>query len=64
AGHPREARVLLDAYVRSRTPEEAARCARSDPGRLVPLIVTVARTVSDERYRDVLHALRVAGLAG
>ncbi|MGY0019652.1 hypothetical protein ACVHNB_11810 [Streptomyces sp. YJ-C3] len=63
AGRHRAARALLDAYVRGRTPEEAARSAHSDPGRLVPLIVDAARAVSDERYWDVLHALRVAGLA-
>ncbi|MFI6876564.1 hypothetical protein ACIBL6_24340 [Streptomyces sp. NPDC050400] len=61
-GRRREAQTLLDAYVRSRTPEEAARSAQGDPGRLVPLVAEAARAVSGERYRDVLHALRVAGL--
>ncbi|MFE4248219.1 hypothetical protein ACFRU3_01795 [Streptomyces sp. NPDC056910] len=60
-GRHREIRALLDAYVRVRTPEEAARSVRDDPGRLVPLLVEAARGVSDERYWDVVHALRVAG---
>ncbi|WP_425244621.1 hypothetical protein [Streptomyces citrinus] len=60
-GRHREARALLDTYVRSRTPEEAARSAQADPVRLVPLIVEAALRVSDARYWDVVHALRVAG---
>ncbi|WP_406517511.1 hypothetical protein [Streptomyces sp. NBC_00134] len=60
-GRHRETRALLDAYVRVRTPEEAARSVRDDPGRLVPLLAEAARRVSDERYWDVVHALRVAG---
>ncbi|MFF2501933.1 hypothetical protein ACFVTY_00845 [Streptomyces sp. NPDC058067] len=60
-GRGRETRALLDAYVRVRTPEEAARSVRGDPDRLVPLLVDAARGVSDERYWDVVHALRVAG---
>ncbi|RFC71437.1 hypothetical protein [Streptomyces sp. AcE210] len=60
-GRHRETRALLDAYVRVRTPEEAARSVHDDPGRLVPLLVEAARGVSDERYWDVVHALRVAG---
>ncbi|MEU6418045.1 hypothetical protein ABZ886_12090 [Streptomyces spiralis] len=62
-GRDREVRVLLDAYVRVRTPEQAARSAEPDPGRLVPLLLDAARSVSNERHRDLLHALRVAGLA-
>ncbi|WP_420036532.1 hypothetical protein ACN2WE_33780 [Streptomyces sp. cg28] len=62
-GRHREARILLDAYVRTRTPEEAARSALCDPGRLVPLVLDAARAVTDERHRDVLHALRLAGHA-
>ncbi|WP_329581399.1 hypothetical protein [Streptomyces sp. NBC_01361] len=60
-GRHRETRALLDAYIRVRTPEEAARSVHDDPGRLVPLLVEAARGVSDERYWDVVHALRVAG---
>ncbi|MGW2345925.1 hypothetical protein [Streptomyces sp. NPDC001661] len=62
-GRHREARTLLDAYVRGRTPEDAAHSASAAPDRLVPLLLDAARGVSDERYRDVVHALRVAGLA-
>ncbi|WNM31323.1 hypothetical protein RKE30_13370 [Streptomyces sp. Li-HN-5-11] len=62
-GRHREVRVLLDAYVRVRTPEQAALSAEPDPGRLVPLLLEAARGVSDERHWDLLHALRVAGFA-
>jgi hypothetical protein len=58
----REVRALLDAYVRARTPEEAARSAAPDPQRLVPLLLEAARGVSDQRHWDLVHALRVAGL--
>ncbi|MFE2580346.1 hypothetical protein [Streptomyces sp. NPDC059378] len=61
AGARREVRALLDAYVRVRTPEEAARCVGPDPQTLVPLLLEAARGVSDERHWDVVHALRVAG---
>ncbi|MGW0840689.1 hypothetical protein ACWD26_11080 [Streptomyces sp. NPDC002787] len=61
-GREREARALLDAYVRVRTPEEAARTAEADPQRLGPLVLAAARGVSEERYREVAHALRVRGL--
>ncbi|MEU4464382.1 hypothetical protein AB0G20_11830 [Streptomyces sp. NPDC024017] len=60
-GRHREVRVLLDAYVRVRTPEEAARSAEPDPQRLVPLLLEAARDVSEERRWDVVYALRVAG---
>jgi hypothetical protein len=60
-GRHREVRVLLDAYVRARTPEEAARSAEPDPQRLVPLLLEAARDVSEERRWDVVYALRVAG---
>ncbi|MEU0584494.1 hypothetical protein [Streptomyces sp. NPDC006132] len=62
-GRRREVRALLDAYVRTRTPEEAARSAEPDPRRLVPLLLEAAQGVSDERRWDLLHALRVAGHA-
>ncbi|MFF1281418.1 hypothetical protein ACFVY4_11690 [Streptomyces sp. NPDC058299] len=61
AGRHREAWALLDACVRVRTPEEAARCAAAGPERLVPLLLRAAHGVSDERHWDVVHALRVAG---
>ncbi|MFI7412030.1 hypothetical protein ACIBU0_25510 [Streptomyces sp. NPDC049627] len=60
-GRHREVRALLDAYVRVRTPEEAARSAAPDPKTLVPLLLEAARGVSDERHWDLVHALRVAG---
>ena len=60
-GRRREVRALLDAYVRVRTPEEAARSAAPDPHALVPLLLEAAQGVSDERHWDLVHALRVAG---
>lgn len=60
-GRGREISALLDAYVRVRTPEEAARSAETDPQRLVPLLLRAARGVSDECQWDLVHALRVAG---
>ncbi|SPE99997.1 hypothetical protein [Streptomyces sp. MA5143a] len=62
-GRERQARALLDAYVRTRTPEEAARVAETHPQRLARMVVEAARAVSEDRHRDVAHALRVAGLA-
>ncbi|MGW2518290.1 hypothetical protein ACWC09_14980 [Streptomyces sp. NPDC001617] len=59
----REVGALLDAYVRVRTPEEAARSVEPDPDTLVPLLLQAARGVSDERHWDLVHALRVAGFA-
>ncbi|GHB00502.1 hypothetical protein [Streptomyces chryseus] len=60
-GRTREVRALADAFVRVRTPEDAALVARTDPRRLAPLLLDAARQVSQRRYRDVVHALRVAG---
>ena len=62
-GRRREVHALLDAYVRVRTPEEAARSAEPDPQALVPLLLEAAQGVSDERHWDLVHALRVAGFA-
>lgn len=62
-GRDREVGALLDACVRSRSPEEAARCAQADPQRLVPLLTAAAEAVSDACHSDLLHALRVAGFA-
>lgn len=61
-GREREARALLDVYVRVRTPEEAARSAEARPRLLRPLVLEAAGRVSEERYREVVHALRVQGL--
>jgi hypothetical protein len=60
-GRGPEARALLDAYVRVRPPEEAARSADVDPQLLTPLLLEAARAVSPEHHRDLVHALRVAG---
>ncbi|MDN3021859.1 hypothetical protein [Streptomyces sp. S.PB5] len=60
-GRRREVRALLDAYVRVRTPEEAARSAAPGPQTLVPLLLEAARGVSEDRRWDLVHALRVAG---
>ncbi|MQY39592.1 hypothetical protein SRB17_76190 [Streptomyces sp. RB17] len=62
-GRRREAEALLDACVRVRTAEEAARSVVPDPSRLVPLLLNAAQGVSDERHWDLVHALRVAGHA-
>ncbi|MEU9344168.1 hypothetical protein AB0D74_23515 [Streptomyces sp. NPDC048278] len=62
-GRHREARALLDTYVQVRPPEEAAHSAEPDPRRLVPLLLRSAQHISDQRHWDLLHALRVAGLA-
>ncbi|MFG2497791.1 hypothetical protein ACGFSB_06180 [Streptomyces sp. NPDC048441] len=63
AGREREARALLDAYLRVRTPEDAAGCAHTDPYRLIPLLLRAAQGVSDECHWDLVHALRVAGFS-
>ncbi|MER5206510.1 UL36 very large tegument protein [Streptomyces sp. NPDC002825] len=63
-GHHREAHALLTAFVRVRSPEDAALLAGADPHGLVPELLAAARAVSASRERDLLHALRVAGLAG
>ncbi|MGW3285022.1 hypothetical protein ACWDR3_10295 [Streptomyces sp. NPDC001002] len=62
-GRRREVSALLDAYVRVRTPEEAARSAEPDPQALAPLLLEAAQGVSEERHWDLVHALRVAGFA-
>lgn len=62
-GRRREVSALLDAYVRVRTPEEAARSAEPGPQTLVPLLLQAAKGISDERHWDLVHALRVAGFS-
>ncbi|MFJ2587127.1 hypothetical protein [Streptomyces sp. NPDC087538] len=64
AGRGAQAEALLDAFVRVRTPQDVVRVAAGDPHRLVPRLLAVARAVSPARERDVVHALRVAGVAG
>ncbi|MDX5577880.1 hypothetical protein PV779_60735, partial [Streptomyces sp. ID01-9D] len=63
AGREREARDLLGAFVRVRTPQESAALA-GDGTRLLPLLLAAAREVSVEREWDLVHALRVAGVPG
>ncbi|MFE2261346.1 hypothetical protein [Streptomyces griseosporeus] len=63
-GRDREIAALLDACVRVRTPEEAARSAAADPQLIAPLLLRAARAVSEERHWDLVHALRVAGTTG
>ncbi|MBW5484259.1 hypothetical protein GPJ59_20830, partial [Streptomyces bambusae] len=59
AGREREADALLNAFVRVRTPEEAARLARRAPQWFTPRLLSAAAAVSDVRHRDLRHALRV-----
>ncbi|MGW5425547.1 UL36 very large tegument protein [Streptomyces sp. NPDC003943] len=63
AGREGEARALLTAFVRCRTPEDAARLAAAGPATLTPALLAAARAVSVLRERDLRHALRVAGRA-
>ncbi|MFD8686056.1 hypothetical protein [Streptomyces sp. NPDC059651] len=62
AGRGPQALALLGAFVRVRTPQDAARIAEGDPHHVVPQLLAAARTVSEARERDVEHALRVAGI--
>ncbi|WP_177153895.1 hypothetical protein [Streptomyces sp. 2131.1] len=62
AGRSPLTQTLLGAFVRLRSPQEAAGVASIDPPRLVPQLLAAARTVSEARERGVEHALRVAGL--
>ncbi|MFE2291371.1 hypothetical protein [Streptomyces sp. NPDC059452] len=64
AGRAGEARELLGAFVRVRTPQEAARIADSGGDRILPQLLAAAREVSVEREWDLVHALRVAGVPG
>ncbi|MFJ7627839.1 hypothetical protein ACIQZN_15215 [Streptomyces sp. NPDC097595] len=62
AGRGPLAQTLLGAFVRARSPQEAASIASIDPPRLVPQLLAAARAVSEAQERGVEHALRVAGL--
>ncbi|ALU97040.1 hypothetical protein WQO_29125 [Streptomyces globisporus C-1027] len=64
AGRDDRARDLLGAFVRVRTPQEAAELALSGGTRLLPLLLGAAREVSGEAEWDLVHALRVAGVPG
>lgn len=63
AGRPREADALLDAFVRVRTAAEAAALARRDPDWFAPRLLRAAEARSPAHRRDLVHALRVAGIA-
>ncbi|MEU9252265.1 hypothetical protein AB0D66_10535 [Streptomyces sp. NPDC048270] len=63
SGRTREADTLLGAFVRVRTAEEAAALARRDPGWFTPRLLQAAAETSAAHHRDLVHALRVAGLA-
>lgn len=62
AGRTREAEVLLAAFVRVRTAEDAAALARRAPQWFVPRLLRAAGAHPGSRHRDLVHALRVAGL--
>ncbi|MFD3521150.1 hypothetical protein [Streptomyces sp. NPDC058653] len=62
AGRAQEVQALLGAFVRARTPEDAALIAVVDPPRLVPRLVEAARGVSTTHERDLARALRSAGI--
>ncbi|MCY0950863.1 hypothetical protein [Streptomyces sp. H27-S2] len=63
AGRGREAEALLGAFVRVRTAEEAAALARRAPQWFAPRLLRAAEGLSGTRRRDLVHALRVAGIA-
>ncbi|MET7855766.1 hypothetical protein ABZS81_00770 [Streptomyces sp. NPDC005318] len=63
AGLGPEAQALMGAFVRVHTPQDAALIAAGDPHLLVPQLLAAARAVSPEREWDLVHALRVAGIA-
>ncbi|WP_406390938.1 hypothetical protein [Streptomyces sp. NBC_00887] len=63
AGLEPEARALLGAFVRVRTAQDAALIAEGGPSHLVPQLLAAAREVSAAREWDLVHALRVAGIA-
>ncbi|MFD4864070.1 hypothetical protein [Streptomyces sp. NPDC058412] len=62
AGRVREADTLIGAFVRVRTAEEAAGLARRDPQWFAPRLLQAARALPGSRHRDLVHALRVAGI--
>ncbi|MFC9311979.1 hypothetical protein ACFTWH_32750, partial [Streptomyces sp. NPDC057011] len=63
AGRPRETDALLAAFVRVRTPEESADLARRDPRWFAPHLLRAAAALSATHRRDLVHALRLAGIA-
>ncbi|WP_329377493.1 hypothetical protein OG625_07305 [Streptomyces sp. NBC_01351] len=63
AGRDRETGVLLAAFVDVRTAEEAADLARRAPQWFAPRLLRAARALPGTRHRDLVHALRLAGIA-
>ncbi|MFF6960553.1 hypothetical protein [Streptomyces sp. NPDC008317] len=63
AGHHEEAGELLRTLARARPPEDAAAVVRARPGLAVP-VLDAAEAVSKSRRRDIVAALRRAGLPG
>ncbi|WP_030252734.1 hypothetical protein [Streptomyces violens] len=63
-GFRAEARDLLAALVRTRTAQEAAGLAHATdvPEVLLPLLLEAAEEGAPHRYRDLVHALRMAGV--
>lgn len=61
-GRHREARAVLDVYLRTRATSEAARVALADPARLVPLLLEVAEGISAGLHEDLVLSLRVTGV--
>ncbi|WP_407549029.1 hypothetical protein QOM21_07915 [Streptomyces sp. Pv4-95] len=59
-----QARELLAALVRARTPEESAAMAAVAPDTLGPLLLDAATDVSPHRHSDIAHALRATGHDG
>ncbi|MDT3400815.1 hypothetical protein RKE29_30170, partial [Streptomyces sp. B1866] len=64
AGRAVEAAFLLQAFVRARTPDEAALAAAAAPAQLVPLLLDAATSVSSSSHHDLALALRAAGVPG
>ncbi|WP_052411403.1 hypothetical protein [Streptomyces sp. NRRL S-118] len=67
AGREGHVQALLDAFIRSRTAEDAARLAAYAPQRLVPRLLAAHNEVPPQERGehgrgDLVHALRVAGL--
>ncbi|WP_037681066.1 hypothetical protein [Streptomyces albus] len=63
AGRHDETAVLLGGMLRARTDEQAVRVAETAPGELVPPLLEAAAG-SPQRYRNLAHVLRGAGLPG
>ncbi|WP_314174404.1 hypothetical protein [Streptomyces winkii] len=64
AGREHEARELLAAVIRARTPAGAAQVVRAEPAVLAGLVLEAARAMSHEQLRRVADALRTAEVPG